>query len=84
LDATNSLPELKLLNELGLSYLGSTDELREKIETLNMRQLDRLKLMLLRMESADHVFSEEIRTGIKNNDFAGFAYAVHALNNRRV
>lgn len=57
-------------------------DLRERICTLNMRQLDRLKLMLQRIDAVDKLFSEEIRSGIRNNDLSMFAQALLVLKVR--
>jgi len=71
---------MELLIELRLSSLESEPAIREIIETLNMRQLDRLKLMFSREYATKPVFSEEIMVGIRGNDFASFSRAVQILN----
>jgi len=84
MSAKKTMPEidetsLKLLSELGLSALDSELAIREKIESLNMRQLDRLKLMIGREASRKDIFSLEIALGVKNNDYASFSRAVLIL-----
>ena len=68
----------KLLQELGLLSLDSIAVI-DRIQTLNMRQLDRLKLMLVRVSVTNDVFSEEIREGIRGNEYQMFAKAVILL-----
>jgi hypothetical protein len=70
----------KLLSELGLFSQDSVLSIEEKIRNLNMRQLDKLKLMFGRAGKGGALFTEKTRTGIKNNDFGAFADAVHTLN----
>ncbi len=70
--------EQQLLSELGLVTLDS-DEIEQKVGNLNMRQLDRLKLMFERISKKEDVFSEKTKQGIKNNDLKAFAEAVISL-----
>jgi len=68
-----------LLVELGLYYQDSIDSLLIRVHELNMRQLDRLKMMLLRAEWINAHFTEKTMQGIKNNDLASFSEAVEVL-----
>ena len=72
-----------LLKELGLS---STDSARveQKITNLNMRQLDRLKVMLGRIDEKGGLFTQSILLGIKNNDLKSFTDAVLILAQRQM
>lgn len=71
---------LKLLEELGLSNLESSHLIKEKISTLNMRQLDRLKLTLVRVSASNPAYSEDTKAGIRRNDYEAFADAVLVLS----
>jgi len=71
----------KLLVELGLFSLNSGSSLEKRISELNMRQLDRLKLMFGRVDMKKSIFSEKTRIGIRNNEFSAYAEAVRMLNN---
>jgi hypothetical protein len=68
-----------LLTELGLFHLDSVESIENRVQELNMRQLDRLKMMLKRMEEDEPLFSEEVRKGVRDNDYASFAEAVRVL-----
>jgi len=70
----------RLFDELGLSNLPSIDSIEARISEVNMRQLDRLKLMLGRVDAQNHIFSIRMRKGIRSNEFASFAGAVEMLN----
>jgi len=65
----------KLLEELGL-LKSSKSAIQARINELNMRQLDRLKLMFGRVDGKKQLFSEKTREGIRGNDFGSFAEAV--------
>jgi hypothetical protein len=69
----------QLLNELGFSPSDSLDETDRKVANLNMRQLDRLKLMFERISKREDIFSQNAKNGIKNNDLRAFAEAVIIL-----
>jgi hypothetical protein len=71
--------DLKLLNELGLDPSDSIVTIEQKIGNLNMRQLDRLKLMFDKVSREDEIFSKNTKHGIKNNDLKAFAEAVVTL-----
>jgi hypothetical protein len=72
----------ELLLELGLNRDSQAD-LRNRIFELNMRQLDRLKQMLLRVDQTNKdLFSEETRLGIRGNDLVSFTEAVFSVNLR--
>jgi len=71
--------DLKLLNELGLDPSDSMVTIEQKIGNLNMRQLDRLKLMFDKVSREDEIFSKNTKNGIKNNDLEAFAEAVVIL-----
>jgi hypothetical protein len=71
--------DLNLLHELGLEVFDSHSALEEKIRGLNMRQLDRLKLMLRRVEKNGRIFPVATTRGIENNEFGTFAEAVLIL-----
>jgi hypothetical protein len=70
----------KLFGELGLHPQDSKTSIETRINELNMRQLDRLKLMLGRVDQRKNLFSEQTRKGIQGNDFSCFAEAVLTLN----
>ncbi|HYB04880.1 MAG TPA: hypothetical protein VED17_10475 [Nitrososphaerales archaeon] len=70
----------KLLGEFGLLSQDSKTFIEARINELNMRQLDRLKLMLGRVDQKKNLFSEQTRKGIRGNDFACFTEAVLTLN----
>lgn len=72
----------KLLQELGLFDGNSVSSIEDRVNNLNMRQLDRLKLMLIRSDKGKNIFSDEIRLGIRNNNFRAFAEAVKELSIR--
>jgi len=72
----------KLLIELGLFSLDSVPAIKGKIYQLNMRQMDRLKMMLQRLDSEENALSAETKLGIKNNDFQAFAEVIVALSTR--
>jgi len=69
----------KLLEELGL-LKSSKSAIEARINELNMRQLDRLKLMFGRVDGKRQLFSEETRKGIRENDFGSFAEAVEIIH----
>ncbi len=69
----------KLLGELGLLSQTSKSSVEARINELNMRQLDRLKLMFGRVEQRIDLFSDATRNGIRGNDFGSFADAVLAV-----
>ena len=76
----NSEAEIaKLLGELGLLSRDSKMAVENRINELNMRQLDRLKLMLERTYKRKDLFSERTRIGIRGNELGSFAEAVLAL-----
>ena len=66
----------KLLAELGLSECVSISACREKMETLGMRQLDRLKMMFQRLSSSTGV---EVADGVRKNDLEAFASLIFGL-----
>lgn len=70
----------RLLIELGLFSLDSESSLEKRISELNMRQLDRLKLMFGRVDKVRNIFSEKTRVGIRKNELSAFAEAVQRLN----
>jgi hypothetical protein len=72
----------KLLIELGLFSLDSASVIEGKIYQLNMRQMDRLKMMLQRLDGNKVAFTEKTKIAIKNNDFGAFAEAIITLNTR--
>ncbi|HXQ91390.1 MAG TPA: hypothetical protein VN739_00180 [Nitrososphaerales archaeon] len=71
--------DIKLLNELGLDPSDSVVTIEQKIGNLNMRQLDRLKLMLDKITKERDIFSKNTKNGIRNNDLKAFAEAVVIL-----
>jgi hypothetical protein len=77
---TNSEEIKGLLIELGLFYQDSEFSVENRVRELNMRQLDRLKMMFGRIDAAHTIFSDKERNGIRNNDLAEFAEAVQTLN----
>jgi hypothetical protein len=74
-------PDLKLLEELGLKGVIAIDSCDKILDSMRMRQLDKLKMVLARLVKEGH-FTGEIAEGIRKNDVRMFARAVHVLNNR--
>ena len=72
--------DLKLLQELGLLGCASLDTCNETINSLRLRQLDKLKLILSRISNEKSLFSPEVTEGIRKNDLKMFARAIIALN----
>ena len=67
--------DLNLIQELGLDALTTFEAVEEKISLLNMRQLYRLKLMFLRISSAEALFSEPVQIGIQHNELRSYSEA---------
>ena len=83
IESTRDPAALKLLDELGLTHLESSDAVKERISTLNMRQLDRLKLTLVRVSANNPAYSEETKAGIRRNDYGALADAALILASDR-
>jgi len=69
----------ELIEELGLNKCGSVRSMEKKMAQLNMRQLDRLKLMFQRISKQESRFSELTEIGIRNNDLRSFSEALILL-----
>ena len=69
----------KLIEELVLSPTMTVLEVDSRVAVLNMRQLDRLKLMFLRIQSEENVFSEFALSGIMSNQLSSFTEALFTL-----
>jgi hypothetical protein len=69
----------KLFQTLDLIDLGTLAVVEEKIDLLNMRQLYRLKLALLRISKEEECFSKALESGIKKNNTHSFSEAVFSL-----
>jgi hypothetical protein len=74
--------DLALLREFGFKRATvSSAKLNErKIDDFGMRQLDRLKLLLLRNESRIGGYPVPMRGGIEKNDLRSFAEALALLS----
>lgn len=73
--------DVKLFQELGLAECVSLVSCEKVIDSLRMRQLDRLKMVLSRMSREEESpFSPKIEEGIRKNDPKMFARAVFVLN----
>ena len=73
--------DLELFQELGLKDCENSSACEKVIDTLRLRQLDKLKIVLSRIAKEDSIFSPEVTEGIRKNDLRMFASAVHALTN---
>ena len=71
--------DLELFQELGLKECEDSSACEKVIDTLRMRQLDKLKMILSRIAKEDSIFSPEVIEGIRKNDLRMFASAVHLL-----
>jgi hypothetical protein len=69
----------KLFQTLDLLDLETLAAVEEKIDLLNMRQLYRLKLALLRISKEEECFSKALETGIMKNDPHSYSKAVFSL-----
>ena len=69
----------KLIEELVLFPTMSVVEVETRVSVLNMRQLDKLKLMFLRIQSEESVFSESTLSGIMGNQLSSFTEALLTL-----
>lgn len=74
--------DVLLLKEYGFKKrkLGQASSNLKKIDGFGMRQLDRLKMLLLRHERLVGEYPEQIRRGIEMNDPASFASALVILS----
>lgn len=73
--------DVELLKELGLSECTSLDSCNTIMDSLRMRQLDKLKMVLSRLVRETSLFTPELAQGIMKNDLKMFASAVLVLNN---
>lgn len=71
-----------LLSEYGFKRrtIGQASSNLKKIDGFGMRQLDRLKMLLLRSEYLVGKYPKEIRRGIEKNDPNSFANALVFLS----
>ncbi len=74
--------DILLLKEYGFKKrtLGQSSSNLKKIDGFGMRQLDRLKMLLLRHEQLVYKYPEHIRRGIEMNDPGSFASALVILS----
>jgi hypothetical protein len=74
--------DILLLKEYGFKKrtLGQPSSNLRKIDGFGMRQLDRLKMLLLRHEQMVGKYPEQIRRGIEMNDPGSFASALVILS----
>jgi len=73
-----SASDARLLRDLGF-YSGST-RADAVLRKLTMRQLDKLKMMFVRIGAVDgSFFPASITTGIRNNDLESYSEAIHLL-----
>ncbi len=82
-EPTLTSADLELLQELGLKECNDLDTCEKVIDTLRMRQLDKLKMALSRIAKTDSIFSPEVTEGIRRNDLRMFARAVHTLTSKQ-
>ncbi len=69
-----------LLKDLGFRKNQSLTKGKKLASELNMRQLDRLKMMLRRVERrSSEIIPEKARSGIDSNDTDAFALAVQSI-----
>ncbi len=75
--------DVQLLKEYGFKRVGmSSPRLnRKKIDGMNMRQLDRIKMLLLRNLHLCGKYSESLNVGILRNDLDAFSKAISLLSN---
>ncbi|MHB1907857.1 MAG: hypothetical protein ACYCQJ_03170 [Nitrososphaerales archaeon] len=73
--------DIVLLKEYGFKKrtMRSVYYNRKKIDKFGMRQLDRLKMLLLRKERLIGNYPKKVKIGIKGNDLASFAEALALL-----
>ena len=73
--------DIVLLKEYGFKKrtMRSVYYNRKKIDKFGMRQLDRLKLLLLRKEHLIGNYPKKVKRGIKGNDLTSFAEALALL-----
>lgn len=70
---------IALLEELGLRQYSSAETCRIAIESLRLRQLDRLKMALSEL-AREKFFNGVLSVGIAKNDLDAFSLAVLQLN----
>ncbi|HVB12579.1 MAG TPA: hypothetical protein VNE86_05550 [Nitrososphaerales archaeon] len=75
--------DLELFQELGLTGCRTIDSCENVLQSLRMRQLDMLKIVLSRL-AKEECFSFEIADGVRKNDLRMFARAILLLNNNRL
>ena len=69
--------DAKLLSELGFYNTARADSV---LGTLTMRQLDKLKMMFMRISALNvRLFPGPIELGIRNNDLGCYSEAIHLL-----
>lgn len=69
-----------LLEELGFSGIQTEKQMNSLLNKLTMRQLDRLKMFFLRLDSSNgSLFLEHTRRGIRENDLHSYAKAIQML-----
>lgn len=75
--------DVELLKEYGFKprTMSSARLNKKKVDEMNMRQLDRLKMLLLRNSPLCGGYPEEIQIGIAENDLIAFCKAVALLSN---
>jgi hypothetical protein len=76
--------DLKLFKELGLAECTDIASCDNVTNSLRLRQLDKLKLVLSRISKESSVFSPEVKEGIERNDLRTFAKAVLVLNSKTI
>jgi hypothetical protein len=76
--------DLELLGVLGLKNCRDLDVCEKIMNSLRMRDLDRLKMIFSRIAKEDSIFSPEIEEGIRKNNLLSFAKAILLLNNTRL
>ncbi|HKW04068.1 MAG TPA: hypothetical protein VJN71_02095 [Nitrososphaerales archaeon] len=75
--------DLELLKEYGFRprTMKSASMNKKKIDAMNMRQLDRVKMLLLRNSALCEGYPEEVRRGITQNNLLMYSKALALLAN---
>lgn len=81
-DSVALASDIAMLKEYGFKKrtIGSRVLNRGKIDHFGMRQLDRLKMLLLRNERLVGSYPPRVRRGIERNDPNAFAFALAILS----
>ena len=72
----------KLLSDLGLTQIKTLPSSRKRIEELRLRDLDRLKMIFIRLIQTVPIFPVSVIRGIKRNDLDAFAQAALIISKK--